>query len=219
MNKLLLVSTMLFAGSVFATDYPRVEERIVELRIIKKDTPKAQEEKKKTSKGLVDLPSGAVCSGSFINGLGDIITAGHCALNADTIYVTTFDDRTYKAEILAISATHDLALLHVDKLNSPHFGPAQEVTRGETIFILGSPLGITNSLSTGIIAKLDGDITLVDCSALPGNSGSAVFNTNGELVGVLTAGYVVGFGTTHLNVIQSIDAVSYFITGIMSGVQ
>lgn len=219
MKKLLLVSTMLFAGSLFAAEYPNVENRIVELHIFhkEKEPEPITNSKRIRSSGVINLPKGSVCSGSFIDSMGDIITAGHCAQNVDTIEVITFDKQEYEATIVAVSATHDLALLHIDKLNTPHFSPAQVIERGERIFILGSPLAITDTLSTGIIAKLAGDTTLVDCGALPGNSGSAVFDNNGDLVGVLTAGHVVMFGVTHLNIIQSLDAVYFFVQEALKG--
>ena len=93
------------------------------------------------------------------------------------------------------------------------------MAQGETIFILGSPLAFTGTLSTGIIAKVDGDVLLLDCGVLPGNSGSAVYNTRGEMVGVATAGYIVGMGTTHLNVAQSLDAVIYFVIRALRGIK
>lgn len=192
-----------------------VEQAVVELHITKKPLRATEERYKKK---IEDFDGKAVCSGSFITNNGDILTAGHCANNAASIEVVTYDNKTYEAVIVATSTNHDLALLHIDRRNSAYFRLAQNVERGEKIFILGSPLAISNSLSTGIIAKLDGDVNLVDCSALPGNSGSAVYNENKELVGVLTAGYIVGMGTTHLNVIQSLDTVWFFLVRAFAGI-
>lgn len=194
-----------------------VEQAVVELHITKRELPTMQESKK-GSKGKVEQFGGhAVCSGSFITGNGDIVTAGHCAQNAAFITVVTYDNKEYEATIVATSSIHDLALLHIDRRNTPYFKLATNVIRGERIFILGSPLAISNSLSTGIIAKIAGDTDLVDCGALSGNSGSAVYDDNNQMVGVLTAGYIVGMGTTHLNVIQSLDTVWFFLVRAFSG--
>lgn len=196
-----------------------VEQAVVELHITKRELPIMQESKRASRKGKVEQFGQAVCSGSFITGNGDIVTAGHCAQNAASITVVTYDNKEYEATIVATSAIHDLALLHIDRRNTPYFKLATNVVRGERIFILGSPLAISNSLSTGIIAKIAGDTDLVDCGALPGNSGSAVYDDNNQMVGVLTAGYIVGMGTTHLNVIQSLDTVWFFLVRAFTGVK
>lgn len=195
-----------------------VEHAVVELHITR--APKIALEESKASKKRQNEDFGhSTCSGSFIDDQGDILTAGHCAADVAEIDVVTYDGKTYQAVIVATSTNHDLALLHIDRRNTEYFRLAQSITRGEKIFILGSPLAITNSLSTGIIAKLDGDQNLVDCGALPGNSGSAVYNEKNELVGVLTAGFIVGMGTTHLNVTQSLDTVWFFLVRAFTGVK
>ncbi len=194
-----------------------VEQAVVELRITKAELPSSADARYKHKKQ--DLMGHGVCSGSFIDAEGDIVTAGHCAENAIEIEVITYDQHKYRAIILATTSVHDLALLHIDRRNTAHFNPATSVAQGEQIFILGSPLAITGTLSTGIVAKVDGDEILLDCSVLPGNSGSAVYNTKGEMVGVATAGYIVGMGTTHLNIAQSIDAVWYFISRAFRGIK
>lgn len=193
-----------------------IGQAVVELHITRKTTGELTESRFRQK---IEKFGKAVCSGAFIDSAGDIITAGHCAADAAEIEVVTYDQQHYSATIVATSSIHDLALLHIDRQNTDHFKPATTIERGEKVSILGSPLGIPNTLSTGIIAKLDGDVTLLDCGALPGNSGSAVWDANGDLVGVLTAGYVVGMGTTHLNVMQSADAVWFFLARGVSGVR
>jgi S1-C subfamily serine protease len=196
------------AESVSQSSGTKVEQAVVELRILKKERPEAESKYKKKTQ---DFAGHAICSGSFIDDQGDIITAGHCAVDAQEIEVVTYDGKEYEAVILATSAIHDLALLHIDRRNTVYFQAAGSVTRGEKMFVLGSPLGISNSLSTGIVAKLDGDQTLLDCGVLPGNSGSAAYDSDYNMIGVVTAGYIVGLGTTHLNIAQSLDAVWFFI--------
>lgn len=186
-----------------------VEERIVELHITEAEEAAPVKDKAKHHKE--NFAAHALCSGAFIDSIGDIITARHCTEGAASIDVVTFDNREYRAVIVATSTTHDLALLHIDRLNTQYFTPAPEVKRGETVYILGSPLGIADTLSTGVVAKLGGDETLLDCSVLPGNSGSMVFDENQNMVGVATAGFIVILGTTHLNIAQGLDAVEFFI--------
>ena len=196
------------AESVSQSSGTKVEQAVVELRITKKERPEAESRYKQKKQ---DLAGHAVCSGSFIDDQGDILTAGHCTVDVQEIDVVTYDGKEYQAVILATSAVHDLALIHIDRRNTVYFQAAGNVTRGEKMFVLGSPLGISNSLSTGIVAKLDGDQILLDCGVLPGNSGSAAYDADYNMIGVVTAGYIVGFGTTHLNVAQSLDAVWFFV--------
>lgn len=214
MKKFILLATSLLYQNVFAAPIVvPVEQKVVELHITERVVSADEKSRRKTN--VVNLSGRATCSGAFIDGVGDILTAGHCARNVESIEVVTYDNQTYDAVVVATSSVHDLALIHIDRLHTDYFSPATSITRGEKIFVLGSPLAITNTLSTGIIAKLGGDITLIDCSALPGNSGSPVFDENNKLVGILTAGYIVGLGTTHLNLAQSLDSVMFFLFKVL----
>lgn len=188
-----------------------VEHKVVELNITYKEPVKAVDQK--TGKRTRWIKAGT-CSGSFITPYGDILTARHCVEKAERIEVTMYDQREYKARVVAISPVHDLAMIHIDKLNTPYFRLAKSVERGETIFVLGSPLGLSNILTTGVVAHLAGDALYLDCSVLPGNSGSAVFNQKGELVGVANAVFIVMLGTTHLSVAQGLDAVLFFLLSV-----
>lgn len=189
-----------------------VEQKVVELHMTAKAAPPtvAESRRRKKTETLPYIRTGT-CSGSFINDSGDILTAKHCVDGFDEFEVLTYDRRTYVAVVVATSLVHDLALLHIDRRNTAYFELAKGSVRGQTVFILGSPLGITDTLSTGVIAKIEGDATLVDCSALPGNSGGPLFDTNEKLVGVLNAGYIWGFGVTHLNRAIGLDAVHFFL--------
>ncbi len=124
----LLLSVLLILGGlqIAKADETPIEQRVVELRITK--APIGAEDakyKKKTQ----DMMGTGVCSGSFIDDHGDIITAGHCAEHATSIDVITYDGRRYNAIIVATTSTHDLALLHIDRLNTAHFNPAKTVAR------------------------------------------------------------------------------------------
>lgn len=185
-----------------------VQPKVVELHITR--PAPVQATSKKTKTGVLDLGNHAVCSGAFVTSSGDILTARHCATDIESIDVVTADGREYEAKVVAISSRHDLALIHIDELNTPYFRLATTLAQGQTIYTYGSPLAITGTLATGIVAKLNGDVNYIDCSVLPGNSGGPLFNDAGELVGITTAGFVVLFGMTHLNIAQSIAAIIFF---------
>lgn len=189
-----------------------VEQKVVEIHMASKVVPTAEESKHRKNRKIETLPfSHGTCSGALIDSMGDIVTARHCVDGFDSFEVLTYDQRHYIGVVIATSTAHDLALIHIDRRNTAYFDFAENATRGERIFVLGSPLGITDTLSAGVIARFAGDITLLDCSALPGNSGGPVFNQAGELVGILNAGYIVMLGVTHLNMAQGLDAVYFFV--------
>lgn len=189
-----------------------VEHKVVEIHFTRAKTAVEESRKAKTAK-LLPLANYGICSGEFVNDLGDILTAKHCTDQTQAIEVITWDQKHYVGTVVRQSPSHDLSLVHIDRTNTPHFDLASSLKRGEKIYALGSPLGITDTLSQGFVAKLDGDTTLIDCGVLPGNSGCPLINQNGELVGTITAGYVVYFGTTHLNLAQSLDVIKFFLAG------
>lgn len=208
----LLIVSNVQAGSVVTP----VEQKVVEIHMTGKLAEPVETKKRRESIKQLPLDRRGTCSGAFVDAFGDIVTARHCVDKFDSFEVETYDKKLYTAYVVAVSGPHDLALIHIDKLNTPYFKIAADVKQGEEISILGSPLGITGTLSKGVVARLDGDITLLDCSVLPGNSGGPVFNSEGELVGVVTAGFVVMSGMTHLNLAQSIDTVLFFIVTVLS---
>lgn len=193
------------------------EQKVVEIRMSSK-RPQTNEEKKRQRKKSSTLPffADGTCSGAFVSDQGDILTARHCVEGFDEFEVVTTDQQVHRGIAVAWSTIHDLALIHIDKRNTPFFELADSVKRGESISVLGSPLGITNTLSVGVVAKVDGDELLIDCSALPGNSGGPVFNEQQQLVGIVNAGYIVLLGTTHLNKAQGLDAIHFFLNSLLN---
>lgn len=211
----MLLSVMLFGvfnvGCVKAasTDTIReVRDKVVELHIMLKDAPPSVENKHKRK--IEKMAGKAVCSGAFVTRNGYIITAKHCTEGAAGITVLTSDQQEYTATIIAQSPTQDLAVIRIDRQHTPFFELAKSVEQGQPVHTYGSPLGIMGTYTTGVVARLNGDVTYIDCGVLPGNSGGPVFNDDGEMVGVATAGFIVLLGTTHLNIMQSLDSIQYF---------
>lgn len=202
----------LYAASTDTISIATPEEKTVEIHMTKKEPLPTEAQTKKRLAKPIPLPlSGGTCSGSFITDRGDIITAKHCVEGFDAWQVQTSDSRKYAAVVVATSTAHDLAIIHIDRRNTAYFRLADGVTRGEEITALGSPLAITDVMSQGHIARIDGDDLLLDCGVLPGNSGGPLYNNKGEMVGVVNAGYIVMLGVTHLNVAQGLDSISFFI--------
>lgn len=186
-----------------------VQGKIVELHITFPPAPTA--ELRKQRKMMEFTKSGqAICSGSFVSPYGHVITARHCVAEATAITVVTDDGQEYEASTRAISKSQDLAVIQIGKFGTPYFKLAAPLVQGQTIRILGSPLGLTGTLTTGTVAKLFGDRLLMDCTALPGNSGGPVIDADGNLAGVLSAMIIVYMGPSHITVAQSIDSIKMF---------
>lgn len=206
MKKYILASLLLGFIGISRAD---VSQKVVELHINKDADFK--ETKTKYRKAPLKVDRHFVCSAGFIDDHGDILTAKHCVDGATSVEVATYDNQTYKATVLATSLFQDLALIHIDKINTPYFDIAPVVQRGDYISTLGSPLAVTGTQSWGQVAKIDGDLLFMDQSVLPGNSGGVVFNNREHLVGVAVSVAIVGFGVTHLAQAQSLDSVVYFL--------
>ncbi|MEM7561495.1 MAG: trypsin-like peptidase domain-containing protein [Pseudomonadota bacterium] len=103
--------------------------------------------------------------------------------------ITLKSGKSLKARLVKISKNRDLALLKLDKYVTPFLELSQQKyhRQGTKVFAIGSPLGITDSLTSGIITKPDKKFLVTDARILPGNSGGPLVNEKGEVIGVNTA--------------------------------
>jgi len=158
---------------------------------------------------------GGLGSGFFINEDGYLITNFHVIEGETEISVEVYhqtkgqlDRVTYKqVKIIAINKFHDLALLHIEDKNAPKFkyvslGSSDALNVGDSVFAVGSPLGLERTVTQGIIStktrQLEGQLYLQTSAQInPGNSGGPLFNLSGEVVGVtnmkITFGEGLGF--------------------------
>jgi serine protease Do len=154
-------------------------------------------------------------SGFFINADGYLMTNFHVIEGETEISVEVYhqkngqlDRETYKqVKIIAINKFHDLALLRIEDKNAPKFksitlGSADALTVGDSVFAIGSPMGLERTVTQGIIStktrELEGELYLQTSAQInPGNSGGPLFNMAGEVVGVtnmkITFGEGLGF--------------------------
>ncbi len=146
-------------------------------------------------------PSRSTGSGVVISDDGYIITNNHVVERAREIEVILNDNRQYKAKVIGTDPTTDLALIKVDMHNLPFvkFGNSDSLLIGEWVMAVGNPFGLQSTVTAGIVSAKGRDINIIDnefrieafiqtdAAVNPGNSGGALVNTNGELVGINTA--------------------------------
>lgn len=146
--------------------------------------------------------SAASGSGVILTADGYLVTNYHVIEDADSIRVTTYDDTVYEATLIGSDEENDIAVLKIDAtgLSPVILGSSSVLNVGDGVVAIGNPLGeLTFSLTTGAVSALNREVTLstgvtmdliqTDCAINSGNSGGALFNMYGELVGITNAKY------------------------------
>lgn len=140
-------------------------------------------------------------SGVIISSDGYIVTNNHVIEDGNKYQVTMNDHREYDAKLIATDPFTDIALLKIDATNLPSvvFGNSDSLRVGEWVLAVGNPFNLESTVTAGIVSAkgrsidiLEGEYTIesfiqTDAAVNPGNSGGALVNTNGELVGINTA--------------------------------
>ncbi|MEM6398460.1 MAG: Do family serine endopeptidase [Bacteroidota bacterium] len=142
-------------------------------------------------------------SGVIISPDGYIVTNNHVVEGAETLEVVLNDQSTYEAEVIGTDETTDVALIKIDgeQLPTIKFADSDEVKVGEWVVAVGNPFSLTNTVTAGIVSAKGRSIDILrrrsqyaiesfiqtDAVVNPGNSGGALVNINGDLVGINTA--------------------------------
>lgn len=149
------------------------------------------------------MPRESVGSGSgvIISPDGYIATNNHVVANGEQIEVTLNDNKTYEAKLVGADPVTDVALLKIEAGNLPviPFGDSDSLRLGEWVLAIGSPFNLRSTITAGIVSAkgrslpdMSGEFKIesfiqTDAAVNPGNSGGALVNTRGELVGINTA--------------------------------
>lgn len=141
-------------------------------------------------------------SGVIISKDGYIITNNHVVENATEVSVSLNDNREFTAKVVGSDKMSDIALLKIEGNDFPYltFGNSDALRVGEWVLAVGNPFNLTSTVTAGIVsAKNRGNVMggglgiqsfiQIDAAVNPGNSGGALVNTRGELVGINTAIY------------------------------
>lgn len=158
--------------------------------------PRQQEQQKQQPSGLG--------SGVILSADGYIVTNNHVIDEADRLEVTLNDNRTFDATVVGADPTTDLALIKIDASDLPTIpmGDSESLKVGEWVLAVGNPFGFTSTVTTGIVSAKGRSIgshnhgrmgiesyIQTDAAVNPGNSGGALVNLSGELIGINTAIY------------------------------
>ncbi|HEX7013853.1 MAG TPA: DegQ family serine endoprotease [Steroidobacteraceae bacterium] len=135
-------------------------------------------------------------SGFIVSSDGYILTNAHVVENAEEVTVKTTDRREYTAKVVGLDERTDVAVLKIEAKNLPtvRIGDPSKLRPGEWVIAVGSPFGLENTVTAGIVSATsrsmpDGSNNFApfiqtDVAVNPGNSGGPLFNMNGEVVGI-----------------------------------
>ncbi|WP_299111149.1 trypsin-like peptidase domain-containing protein [uncultured Winogradskyella sp.] len=137
-------------------------------------------------------------SGVIISPTGYIVTNNHVIKNANEISITLNNNKAYLAELIGTDETTDIALLKIvtdEDLPFMAFGDSDNAKVGEWVLAVGNPFNLNSTVTAGIISAKSRDLSgnhsqsfiQTDAAVNPGNSGGALVNTNGDLIGINTA--------------------------------
>ena len=141
-------------------------------------------------------------SGFIISNDGYILTNYHVISGSKTVTVATYDHETYDAQVIGYDESNDIAVIKIDaeNLKPVTLGDSDTLRVGDSVYAIGNPLGeLTFSLTGGIVSALSRNVKTeagttmsliqTDCAINSGNSGGALFNTRGEVIGITNAKY------------------------------
>ncbi len=179
----------------------------------------------KTNQLMKQYISSGAGSGVIVSEDGYIITNVHVVSGANKITVTLNNKNTYEAKVVGKSSSLDIAMIKIDAngLKAASLGSSSSLKLGEEVVAIGNPLGqLGGTVTNGIISSLSRNITingetmnLLQTNALinPGNSGGGIFNSKGEVVGIVVA-KSSGSGVEGIGFAIPIDNVKPFIKEI-----
>ena len=135
-------------------------------------------------------------SGFIVNADGQILTNAHVVDGADTVTVTLKDGRTFKGKVMGEDPVTDVAVVKIqaDRLPVVALGNSDQLKAGEGAIAIGNPLGLDNTVTSGIISATGRSISdkrvaflQTDAAINPGNSGGPLLDSQGRVIGMNTA--------------------------------
>lgn len=155
----------------------------------------------RSPQGRNPRPQVGTGSGVIVSADGYIVTNNHVIDNAEDIEVSLSDNQTYKAELIGTDPSTDIALIKIDADDLPAItlGNSDNVRVGEWVLAIGNPFNLNSTVTAGIVSATARNINILrdrsaiesfiqtDAAVNPGNSGGALVDMNGNLIGINTA--------------------------------
>jgi S1-C subfamily serine protease len=174
---------------------------------------------------LYQIPQGTG-SGFVWDQNGNVITNFHVIQHADAAQVTLADQSNWKARIVGAAPDKDLAVLRIDaphaRLHPIPIGSSKDLQVGQSVFAIGNPFGLDQTLTTGVISALNREIESItrrpiqgviqsDAAINPGNSGGPLLDSAGRLIGVNTAIYSPSGASAGIGFAIPVDTVNRIV--------
>ncbi len=197
----------------FAQDYDKDE--LVNINVYEKISPAIVAVTAQLDDGVSEG------TGCIITTDGQILTGWHVVEDAKTIDITTSNGKTYKAKLVAkMKDKKDLAILKIEtkeELPIVSFGDSEEVKVGQKVLTIGNPFGFSNTLTQGIISRIDyvKNRFQTDAAINPGCSGGPILNSTGEVIGISQSIYNPDHNISNIGIgfaIPSNEAVKFIAT-------
>jgi len=181
------------------------------------------------NRNVTEIPAGNG-SGFIWDDQGHIVTNYHVIEKADRAQVTLSDQSTWDAKLIGIEPNKDLAILKIDapaeKLKPIPVGSSHDLRVGQSVFAIGNPFGLDQTLTTGIISALGREIQSIggrpirdviqtDAAINPGNSGGPLIDSNGRLIGVNTMIYSPSGASAGIGFSIPVDEVNWVVPDII----
>ncbi len=160
-------------------------------------------------------------TGCIVTSDGVILTGSHVVENHKQIEVTTHNGQTYKAQFIAqMGKNKDLALIKINPkrpLQTVSFGDSENVKVGQKVLTIGNPFGFSNTLTQGIISRIDyvRNRFQTDAAINPGCSGGPLLNSTGEVIGISQSIYNPDQNISNIGIgfaIPSNEAIKFIAT-------
>ena len=178
---------------------------------------------------IQEIPSGTG-SGFIWDDAGHVITNFHVIENSDRFDVTLADQTTWPATLVGVAPGKDLAVLKieasVDRLRALPIGSSENLLVGQTVFAIGNPFGLDQTLTTGVISAVGRaitsrdetpieDVIQTDAAINPGNSGGPLLDSSGRLIGVNTLIYSPSGASAGIGFAIPVDTINWVVPDLI----